>query len=444
MQLHRLGSGPLEYVLDEYFRAFQRREPSIILTSWRRHTRAMQEADSQAMNTLILRICIVSETFAPEINGVAHTLSNLCDGLRQRGHQLTVVRPRQAGDRHSGHAPDVRLCRGWPLPGHPGLQWGEVSLHTLAKHWGRQRPDVIYIATEGPLGLSALCAARRLEIAVISGFHTLFPHYSGPCGLGLPARVLTFYLRWFHRRAALTLVTSLSQQRWLERRGFERLVCMERGVDPCLFNPSRRSQALREHWGLGLDDIAVMHVSRFAPEDNLGLVQSCFEALRQALPHRRLRLILVGDGPLRGKLEQQVPDALFCGIQRGEQLAEHYASGDLFLFPGLVETCDSVVLEAMASGLAVVAYDHTAAAQHICHGHSGALAMPGDALAFTDAACWLLQDSETLRRVRLNARQHARNQGWGRIVDQFEAHLLDASLNKEARQAASMQPMPPR
>jgi len=125
-------------------------------------------------------------------------------------------------------------------------------------------------------------------------------------------------------------------------------------------------------------------------------------------------------------LQQQVPDAVFCGAQRGEVLAEHYASGDLFLFPSLTETFGNVVLEGMASGLAVVAYDEAAAAQHIRHGHSGALAMPGDQAAFIDAACWLLEEEETLRRVRLNARQHASRQGWPAIVEEFETYLYSA------------------
>ncbi|PZW55696.1 glycosyltransferase involved in cell wall biosynthesis [Pseudomonas sp. URIL14HWK12:I3] len=409
----------------------------------RRHTPAMQQVDSQFMNTPALHICLVSDTFAPHINGVACILLNLSEGLRLRGHQVSVVRPRQPGEQASSHNPGVRLWRDWPLPGYPGLQRGGVSLHTLTRHWRRQRPDVIYIATEGPVGLSALRTARRLGIAVVSGLHTHVAHPSGQYGMGVVARLLSLYLRWFHHRAVLTLVPSLNQQRWLERRGFERLVHMERGVDAELFNPARRSQALRERWGLGHDDIAVLHVGRLAPEKNLGLLQSCFEALQRALPQRRLRLILVGDGPLRGKLLQQVPEAVLCGVQRGEQLAEHYASSDLFLFPSLTETFGNVVLEAMASGLAVVAYDQATAAQHIGHGHNGALAMPGDVAAFIDAACWLLQDSETLRRVRLNARQHASHQGWSKIVDQFEAHLLSASLSTHGRQATSMQPLPP-
>ncbi|MGE6821851.1 glycosyltransferase family 4 protein [Pseudomonas soli] len=389
------------------------------------------------MNTPSLRITLVSETFPPEINGVANTLGRLGEGLRQRGHQVELIRPRQAADSETGNDDELLLCRGWPLPGYPGLQWGEVSMHKLWRRWRRQRPDVLYIATEGPLGLSALRAARRLGVAVVSGFHTNFAQYSGQYGLGLLSRLLTHYLRWFHRRTAITLVPSISQRLELQRRGFERLGLMARGVDADLFNPARRSQALREQWGLAVDDLAVLHVGRLAAEKNLALLRPCMEALRRAYPHRRLRLVIVGDGPLRGQLEQQLPDAVFCGAQRGEVLAEHYASGDLFLFPSLTETFGNVVLEALASGLAVVAYDEAAAAQHIRHGHSGALAMPGDQAAFIDAACWLLEESETLRRVRLNARQHASRQGWPAIIEQFEGYLYDACRGLQATREQS-------
>lgn len=372
-----------------------------------------------------MRITLITETFAPEINGVANTLARLCDGLRSLGHRVELVRPRQSQD-EGPPAEDLVLCRGWPIPGYPGLQWGHSSMHKLLRRWQRQRPDVLYIATEGPLGLSALRAARRLGIAVVSGFHTNFAQYTHQYGLGCIARLLTHYLRWFHNRCRVTLVPSISQKVELERRGFERIELLSRGVDSQLFHPSRRSQTLREQWGLQVGDTAVLHVGRLAPEKNLGLLNSTFEALKARYPRRRLKLIVVGDGPQRTLLEQQIPEAIFCGTQRAEALAQHYASGDVFLFPSMTETFGNVVLEALASGLGVVAYDEAAAGQHIRHGHNGALAMPGDEAAFIDTACWLLDDSETLRRVRLNARQHASRQGWAAIIDLFERQLRNA------------------
>ncbi|MBC9249763.1 glycoside hydrolase [Pseudomonas alcaligenes] len=385
----------------------------------------MAPAQTGAMNVTSLHIALVSETFPPEVNGVANTLGRLYQGLLSRGHRLQLIRPRQPGDLQASDD-QLLLTRGWPLPGYAGLQWGQSALHKLLRRWQRNRPDVLYIATEGPLGLSALRAARRLGIPVVSGFHTNFQQYSDHYGFGLLSRLLTGYLRWFHNRTRMTLVPSASQQLELQRRGFERLELLARGVDGQLFHPTRRSPALRSHWGLGDDELAVLHVGRLAPEKNLALLVKSFQQLQQHYPQQRLKLVLVGDGPSRTELQAQLPDALFCGVQRGEALAEHYASGDLFLFPSLSETFGNVVLEALASGLAVVAYDQAAAAQHIRHGHNGALAIPGDERAFIEAAQWLLEDSETRRRVRLNARQHAGRQGWEEIIERFEAQLLQA------------------
>ncbi|KAF1054047.1 MAG: GDP-mannose-dependent alpha-mannosyltransferase [Stenotrophomonas maltophilia] len=379
------------------------------------------------MNPNSLRIALISETFPPEINGVANTLGRLASGLLQHGHQVQVVRPRQGSDDGRRSDDELVLTRGWPLPGYPGLQWGQSCLHKLVSHWNRRRPDVLYIATEGPLGLAALRAARRLRIPAISGFHTNFQQYSAHYGLGPLTRLVTAYLRWFHNRTLQTLVPSASQALELERRGFEHIAQLSRGVDGQLFQPGRRDDALRERWGLGPQDIAVLHVGRLAAEKNLQLLGTTFRTLSAAFPAQRLRLVIVGDGPQRASLAQELPDAVFCGIQRGEELARHYASGDLFLFPSLSETFGNVVLEALASGLAVVAYDQAAAAQHIRHGHDGALAMPGDEDGFIEAAQWLLEDRERLRRVRLNARQHAGRLAWDTIVERFEDYLQNAS-----------------
>ena len=239
-------------------------------------------------------------------------------------------------------------------------------------------------------------------------------------------RSLTHYLRWFHNRSTMTLVPSVSQRLELERRHFERLALLSRGVDSELFHPTKRLNALREQWGLAEVDIAVIHVGRLAPEKNLGLLKRTFNTLKASYPQRTLKLIVVGDGPQRQELENEMPEAIFCGAQRGEALACHYASGDVFLFPSLTETFGNVVLEALASGLGVVAYDQAAAAQHIRHGYNGVLAMPGDEEAFCDAAAWLLEEREALRNVRLNARQHASRQGWATIIEQFEGQLRGA------------------
>ncbi|MFO6123265.1 glycosyltransferase, partial [Pseudomonas aeruginosa] len=160
-----------------------------------------------------LSIALISETYPPEVNGVANTLGRLHAGLQQLGHRVQVVRPRQPGDDGRRSDAELVLTRGWPLPGYPGLQWGMSSLHKLLRCWKRQRPDVLYIATEGPLGFSALRAARRLGIPAVSGFHTNFQQYSEHYGFGPLTRLVTGYLRWFHARPT----RNRSADNWLSR-----------------------------------------------------------------------------------------------------------------------------------------------------------------------------------------------------------------------------------
>lgn len=389
--------------------------------------------------TTALHIALVTETFAPEINGVANTLGHLCDGLRARNHRVQLIRPRQSADGNQRSSDDLMLCRGWPLPGYPGLQWGLTSTHRLTRRWCQHPPDVVYIATEGPLGLCALRVARRLGITAVTGFHTNFQQYLRQHGLTLFTRALTHYLRRFHNRSAMTLVPSASQRVELERRHFERLELLPRGVDSQLFSPAKRQNALRQSWGLRENDIALLYVGRLAPEKNLDALKRCFDELQARYPARRFKLIVVGNGSKRASLEASLPEAIFCGQQSGEALACHYASGDVFLFPSLSETFGNVVLEAQASGLGVVAYDEAAAGLHIRHGYNGVLAMPGDEYAWIEAACWLLDDPETLRTLRLNARRHASRQSWTGIVEQFENQLQQA---RQGREYAAPVPVP--
>ena len=176
----------------------------------------------------------------------------------------------------------------------------------------------------------------------------------------------------------------------LQAAGFERTVVVARGVDTQLFDPARRSEALRRHWGVAQGDGVVLYVGRLAAEKNLDLLLQAFAAMQQINP--RLRLVLVGDGPLRDALRQRCPEAVFAGQRSGADLAAHYASADLFLFPSLTETFGNVTPEAMASGLPVLAFDHAAAGQLIEHGDNGWLAPPYDAAAFVRLAqCLVLR-----------------------------------------------------
>lgn len=372
--------------------------------------------------------CFVTDTYPPEVNGVALTLARLADGLRTRGHTVSVVCPRRWTDERFSHDPAVSFVRSLPLPGYKGLHFGLPAGGVLHERWMRCPPDVIYVATEGPLGWSAVCAARRLEIPVLSGFHTDFHSYSRHYYAGLLQRWVARYLCWFHNRTSGTLVPSADLRDRLCGNGFENVQVLGRGVDSELFHPARRCPALRASWGASERDPIALYVGRVAREKNLELAIGAFRAMQACTGASRF--VIVGDGPERGALQDGHPDLLFCGVREGEDLARHYASADLFLFPSTTETFGNVTLEAMASGLAVIAYDYAAASMHISHGETGVLAPYGEPETFVAAARELAcSPPRALSGMRRQARQYAATLGWQCVVQRFEV-LLKAVLAK--------------
>jgi glycosyltransferase involved in cell wall biosynthesis len=370
-----------------------------------------------------LRVAVVTETYPPEVNGVAMTVGRMVEGLRQRDHQIQLIRPRQSpGDRPADEASlSHHLQRGISIPRYQGLKMGLPAKAGLSTLWTGQRPDVVHIATEGPLGWSALRAANKLRIPVATDFHTNFHSYSGHYGLGFLRPAIVAYLRKFHNKAALTLIPTEGIRQELTRHGYRNLGILARGVDTRLFNPQRRSTALRAQWGAADDDLVVLHVGRIAAEKNLDLVFKAFAALREQTA--RARLVLVGDGPHRGLWQYRQPDAVFCGAKSGVELASHYASADVFLFPSLTETYGNVTMEALASGLAVVAFDYAAAQAHVHDGFNGLKAAPGDEDEFIRKTLRAL-DPVLRARLRAAAGQSVQDLTWDRIHQQFESILL--------------------
>jgi glycosyltransferase involved in cell wall biosynthesis len=375
--------------------------------------------ESYASKPANLRIALVTETFPPEVNGVAMTLGRLVDGVLKLGHQVQVVRPRQGrGDSARRHeALDEVLARGVPLPNYGDLRFGMPSQNRLAKLWLERRPDVVHVATEGPLGWSAITAARKLKIPVTSSFHTNFHAYTGHYGMGLLKAPVAAYLRKLHNRTQATLVPTRSLANLLQDQGYRNVGLLARGVATELFTPRRRSQALRAAWGVKDHDLVVLHVGRLAKEKNLGVVLNAFAAIQS----RQLgaKMVFVGDGPLHKALRQACPEAIFAGVQKGEALAEHYASADMFLFSSLTETYGNVVPEALASGLGVVSYATAAAAELINSEHNGMLVYPGDEVAFVNAAVALATDGERLHLVRDAAAPSVAHIGWDAVFDGF-------------------------
>jgi glycosyltransferase involved in cell wall biosynthesis len=207
-------------------------------------------------------------------------------------------------------------------------------------------------------------------------------------------------------------------------RGIKNVSVLDRGVDAGLFAPDRRSAALRSAWRVTKNDLVAIYVGRVAPEKNLGLAIESYRAMQRL--NNTVKFVIVGDGPQRAGLQKKHPDLIFCGEQTGRRLAQHYASADVFLFPSETETFGNVTLEAMASGLVVIAYDYAAARLHIKDGESGVLAPFGESRAFVDAAARLASEPRCLSRMKRQAREHAASLDWRRVVERFTALLLGA------------------
>ena len=377
-----------------------------------------------------MRIALVTETYPPEVNGVAMTLEHLVQGLAARGCEVEVVRPRQsksdAPSEHGGVA--ERLCMGLPLPGYKGLHFGVVRPGALARSWKKWKPDLVHVATEGPLGWAALRAARQLRIPAVSSYHTNFHSYGAHYGYGTLVRTSLAWLRHIHNSTLLTFAPSADVVTTLTAERFANVRLMGRGVDTHLFSPERRSDALRAGWGAGPDTPVAMYVGRIAGEKNIPLAIEAMLALRRRLP--QLRIVLVGDGPLRAKLQTEHPDFVFAGMRRGEDLAAHYASADLFVFASVTETFGNVVTEAMASGLAVLSYEYAAPGKYLKGTGAGVLATFGDAPAFLAAADEMARRAALWREMGREARSIALGISWDSVVDSY---LRDVSETLEKR-----------
>lgn len=380
-----------------------------------------------------MRVAYFTETYPPEINGVSLTVERCVHYLRRHSHTVLLCRPRQNGEAARDDAEEWRTP-GLRLPMYPDLRLGLAISPMVRRRLEREEPDVVHVATQGPLGYAAVSAAREMFIPVTTDFRTNFHTYALHYGFGLAHDVVLAYLRSFHNRAARTFVPSQSVRRELSAEGFERIEVLSRGVDARRFSPRKRSDDLRAFWDAAPDAPVLLYVGRLAAEKNVELALRAFIVLRQL--HPAARMVVVGDGPLRARLEEAYPMVHFTGALAGDSLAIHYASADVFLFPSLSETFGNVTLEAMAAGLAVVAFDRAAAGDRIRDGVNGLLAPPGDDNAFIDAACRALAPDSDLVALRERARDSVLAANWEPVLQTFELRLAQVACGAEVTHAA--------
>jgi len=370
-----------------------------------------------------VKLAIVTETFPPEINGVAMTFGVIASELGRRGHSVAVYRPWRRD------LPDSRLpsdylqvpMAGVPIPGYPLLRLGLPAGRRFRRLWSRDRPDLVHVATEGPLGLSAIRAARALAIPVTSSFHTNFHAYTRHYKISLLRDLALGWLRHVHNLTRRTFAPTSDMCLELGSVGFRNLSVLSRGVDTRQFRPERRSCALRSDWQAGPDDPVVIHVGRMAAEKNYPLLFRAYAAMKRANP--ACRFVLAGEGPLKRALMRAHPDCVFAGFFSRDEIGRYYASADIYVHASLTETFGNVLTEAMASGLAAAGFDYAAARIFMRDGETGLTAPCDQPDGLVAAAVRLATEPALRARLRAAARLAVEAQSWERVIARFESDL---------------------
>ena len=328
-----------------------------------------------------MKVLIATDAWMPQVNGVVRTLQFLAKAASDLGATIDFLTPEGF--------PTL------PLPTYPGLRLALPKPTEIARRIERSRPDIIHVATEGPIGVMTRRYCKSVRRPFTTSYTTRFPEYISARAL-IPERWTYAALRRFHAPARGTMVVTPTMRDELIRRGFSRVKVWSRGVDHDVFKPGARD-------ALNLPRPIFLCVGRVAVEKNLEAL------LKLDLPGST---VIVGDGPVRRSLARKYPRAHFIGARFGEALSRIYASADVFVFPSLTDTFGNVLTEALASGLPVAAFPVTGPLDVI--GNSGAGILGNDLRAACLAA---------LEIPREKARAHSLRFTWAESARQFLGHI---------------------
>lgn len=356
-----------------------------------------------------MRIALVTDTYLPQINGVTTVVRRIADTARAAGHAVAVVAPRyphgSGGD--GGGGPELRVPS-LPFPPYPSIRLSFPFRRHVAHFLDRFAPDLVHVATEGPLGVVGRRYAVDRGLPLVTSFHTDFPQYARDYGLGALAPLVWRWLLHFHRPARMIQTPGIAVRDELVRRGLRNTVVWGRGVDTRHFRPDRRHTGWRR-WMAGADDtVIVLHVGRLAPEKNLRVLVDAWNRARRCLGPRAT-FVIAGEGPEAHYVATRAPFARQLGFLDRDTLADLYASADLCVLPSRTETCGLVALEAMAAGLPVIAADAGGLAESVRHEENGLLVRPDDARGFGHAIVTLALDAGRRRSLGIGARRTAEN-----------------------------------
>jgi glycosyltransferase involved in cell wall biosynthesis len=377
-----------------------------------------------------MRVLYCTDTYPPQINGVSIVTALSVAGLSRRGWSCAVAAPRYPEEvraqRTAGSEPEPAVelvdLPSVAVPGYPELRLAFRGGGAIRDLMDRFRPDLVHCETEFTIGRMGQRAASAAGVPMVSSYHTDFGRYAESYGAPWLRPAVTGYLRRFHRRSVRVYTPSNATRRELLDLGLGEVEVWGRGVDTTVFHPSRRSQALRAELGMG-SRFTFLYVGRLAAEKRVDFVLEAFRRASTMVPRGVMHLILAGTGPCEPELRAAAPpEVTFLGfLDRQTQLPDLYANCDAFVFASLTETLGLVVLEAMASGLPVIAAPVGGVQDHLREGVNGLAYDPDDPAAMARAMVLLAGEYELARRLSRAARRTAESLSWERELDRLDA-----------------------
>jgi glycosyltransferase involved in cell wall biosynthesis len=356
-----------------------------------------------------VRIAFFTETFLPATDGVVTRLRHTIEELLRMGDEMLVIAPKYGEGPGSYEGVPIHRVSSVPFPPYPQIKLAPINpgVGSALRAFG---PELIHAVNPFVLGRGAPFYSRRLDVPLVASYHTNIAAYARFYGLGLFDRATRWYTRKLHNRAAINLCTSEATLRYLADEGVERLHLWPQGVDARRFHPDKFSKDWRVRLTNGHPaERLLLYVGRLGHEKNIANLRGVLGEVPG------LRLALVGDGPARRDLEQEFANTrtVFTGVLQGEELAAAFASADAFLFPSTTETLGIAMIEALASGLPVIAARTGATREVVDEGQTGLLYSPGSDAALAEAVRKIASDAGLRARMGRNARASAQRRDWG-------------------------------
>lgn len=339
-----------------------------------------------------MRLAIVSDTYTPQVNGVTTVLQRITRAITNAGQEVVVVAPAYPSLERTDSESELRVPS-LPFPPYPAVRVSVPLFASVGRFLQKKSPDIVHVATEGPLGLLGRHWACNNGVPLVTSFHTDFPRYCHHYGAPHLEKTMWRFLVWFHKPAMLTQTPGEAIKQRLDDLGLSRVIVWGRGVDTEVFTPMRQNSEWRREHGVDDDAVVVLHVGRLAAEKNVETLAEAWVTAHRVLGDRAL-FVVAGEGPYAQRFLERVPWARSLGFLTQEALADVYANADICVLPSHTETCGLVALEAMASGLPVVAADAGGFKESVRDGENGALVPPFDAARYAESIIGLAIDED--------------------------------------------------